>query len=115
MSPYCPGLLLADCRSPAAVDLRAEVRRQLEDGASEAEVRERIESQFGEKLLAAPHSRGFGLVAWLTPYAVIIAGLVAIFVWMRSHRGAAVVAAPERKPGDPARLARLEEERRAAS
>ncbi|MFN2427202.1 MAG: cytochrome c-type biogenesis protein CcmH [Candidatus Binatia bacterium] len=113
MSPYCPGLLLGDCRSPAAVELRAEVRRDLEAGVSEAELRARLEAEFGEKLLAAPHARGFGLVAWLTPYVMVIAGMIAIFAWMLSHRRT-VAPEPERKPADPARLARLEEERRAS-
>jgi len=113
MSPYCPGLLLADCRSPAAVDLRAEIRRSLEAGASEADVRGRIEAQFGEKLRAAPRGSGFGLLAWTTPFVAIALAGIAIFAWMFSHRGQATPAARVAAL-DPVRLARLEEERRLA-
>lgn len=113
MSPYCPGLLLSDCRSPAAVDLRAEILRSLEAGASEADVRGRIEAQFGEKLRAAPRGSGFGLLAWTTPFVAIALAGIAIFAWMFSHRGQATPALPV-VAMDPARLARLDEERRMA-
>lgn len=111
MSPWCPGLLLSDCRSSAAVDLRDEVRRDLQAGASEAEVRARIEARFGEKLLAAPHARGFGLVAWVTPFAMVALGLLATLGWMRSHRTTPAQRVPDRA-ADPAMRARLEEEKR---
>jgi cytochrome c-type biogenesis protein CcmH len=111
MSPWCPGLLLSDCRSSAAVELRDEVRRDLQAGAGEAEVRARIEARVGEKLLAAPHARGFGLVAWITPFAMVALGLLATLGWMRSHRTTPAQRVPDRA-ADPAMRARLEEEKR---
>ena len=39
MSPYCPGLLIANCPSPGAADLKARVKTQLAAGVSPESVR----------------------------------------------------------------------------
>ncbi len=113
MSPYCPGLLLADCRSQAAVDLRAHIRDRLASGVPASEVRAALEATYGEKLRAAPAARGFGLWAWLTPgvFVLIGAGFVLLWAQRRSDREVALD-----KPGkttlDPALQARLDTELR---
>lgn len=85
MSPYCPQLLLADCRSAAAVDLRGRIRDALAGGKHESAVRAELVARFGERILAAPPARGFGLVAWLTPPAVLLGALATIArrLWSR--------------------------------
>lgn len=111
MSPYCPGLLLADCSSRPAATLRTEIRDALAAGTPEAEVRTALERRFGERILAAPPRRGFGLVAWLAPYLVVGAALAAVVAWCRRH-GRAPVPGPAARPADvdPALRARLEAE-----
>jgi cytochrome c-type biogenesis protein CcmH len=113
MSPYCPGLLLADCSSRPAATLRTEIRDALAAGTPEAEVRSALERRFGERVLAAPPRRGFGLVAWLAPYLVVGAALAAVVAWCRLRmRPRPPVAALPRAPADPALRARLEDELR---
>jgi cytochrome c-type biogenesis protein CcmH/NrfF len=46
MSPYCPGLMLADCPSPDAFELRAEIRARLAAGDPPAQVKENIRARF---------------------------------------------------------------------
>ena len=113
MSPYCPGLLLADCPSQAAAELRNEIRAQLEDGLAEREIRGRLETQFGEKLLAAPHARGLGLVAWVVPFLAVGVGLVGMLLWLRTQRPRPAPHLPSADPINPALWARLEHELRA--
>jgi len=112
MSPYCPGLLLADCRSPGAVELRREIRAQLAAGVSERAVRQELEAQFGEKLLAAPPAHGFGLLAWVMPFLAVGVGLLLMLSWMQAHRPPS--AAETRATGavDVALRARFESELR---
>jgi len=114
MSPYCPELLLADCRSPAAYTLRAEVRRQLEQGTSAARVRAELDREFGEALWAAPRPHGFGLIAWLVPFAFVFLGGAALLLWLRSARAPASREPQPSMPSarDPALLSRFEEELR---
>lgn len=114
MSPYCPGLLLADCSSGAAIALRAEIRADLEAGRSAAEVRAALEATYGDRVLAAPRTRGFGLWAWVTPAVFVALGALVVFFWARRSRQLAV-APPA--PGfvianDPALQARLDRELR---
>jgi len=113
MSPYCPGLLLADCRSEAATELRREIRTQLAAGVPERNIRDRLEAHFGEKLLAAPHARGLGLVAWLVPFAAIGLGLVGMLLWLRTQRPRPAPHLPSADAINPALWARLEHELRA--
>jgi cytochrome c-type biogenesis protein CcmH len=113
MSPYCPGLLLADCSSSAAVTLRSEIWAALAAGIPEAEVRAEVERRFGERILAAPPWRGFGLVAWLAPYVglVLAAGVVVVW-WWRQMRASAPAVDVAVCPVDPALRARLDAELR---
>lgn len=113
MSPYCPGLLLADCSSRAAATLRTEIREELAAGTPEAEVRASLERRFGERILAAPPRRGFGLVAWLAPYVAVGLACAAVVAWCR-RRLRLRVPAPNRPaaPVDPALRTRLEDELR---
>lgn len=113
MSPYCPGLMLADCGSTAAMTLRSEIRAELQAGRSEAEVRAAIESKYGDRVRAAPLASGFGLVAWVTPAVFVLLGAAVVFAWSRRRRQrrAPVEAGPV-AVGDTALQARLERELR---
>ena len=113
MSPYCPGLLLADCSSRAAATLRTEIREELAAGTPEAEVRTSLERRFGERILAAPPRRGFGLVAWLAPYVAVGLACAAVVAWCR-RRLRLRPPALERPaaPVDPDLRARFEDELR---
>lgn len=109
MSPFCPQLLLADCRSDAAVALRGEIRDALANGTSESAVRAALVTRFGERILAAPAAQGFGLVAWLTPPVLLLLAIVLLARRLRAAPGRALIVAPS--PADtPARRERLREE-----
>ncbi|HXJ34917.1 MAG TPA: cytochrome c-type biogenesis protein CcmH [Candidatus Eisenbacteria bacterium] len=113
MSPYCPGLLLADCSSSGAMTLRNEVRAALTAGVPEAEVRAEIERLFGERILAMPPWRGLGLVAWLAPYVgLALASGVVVAWWRRQMRASAPTADVTPSAVDPALRAQLEAELR---
>lgn len=114
MSPYCPGLLLADCRSQAAVDLRARIHAELAAGRTADEVRSGLAATYGEKILAAPRAQGFGLMAWLTPGVFVLIGAGFVLLWAQRRRDAAgeTVASAPAAGGDAALQARLERELR---
>jgi cytochrome c-type biogenesis protein CcmH/NrfF len=87
MSPYCPGLLLADCQSEGARVLRGEILRRLRDGDSPSAVEEAVVAQFGTHLRTIPSFSGIGIAAWVTPAVVGVAGLMlVVMVVVRSAR-----------------------------
>lgn len=116
MSPYCPGLLLADCRSQAAVDLRARIHAELAAGRTAEQVRSELTATYGEKILAAPRAQGFGLMAWVTPGVFVLIGAGFVLLWAQRRRDAAGDAAPAAPApaavGDAVLQARLERELR---
>ena len=73
-----------------------ELRVALARGDSDDLVMQAFVQRYGETVRAAPEARGFNLMAWITPFAIFLAGfLLAVFVARRwSLRPAAVVSAP---------------------
>jgi cytochrome c-type biogenesis protein CcmH len=71
-SPFCPGRALSDCPTEKAQKLRDEIRLSLEAGRSKDEVVEDIIARYGEEYRAKPKASGFGILAWLMPFAFIL-------------------------------------------
>lgn len=84
MSPFCPGLLLRDCPSDKASQLKLNIKDKLISGSPESEVREWLSSQYGSTLLATPETSGFGLVGWVAPLLFLVIG--AVVVWRKVGR-----------------------------
>jgi cytochrome c-type biogenesis protein CcmH len=86
MSPFCPGKLIGDCPSPAAVELRETIRERVQAGESADTIRAELYDTYGEALRAAPTGKGFDLLAWLVPPVLIALCALAILVWIRRRR-----------------------------
>lgn len=119
MAPCCFGGTLAEHRSPAVTELRAEVRGLVLGGATLDEVLRQISAKYGERILASPNPTGFNLLAYIVPFAAIgLVGMLFLVVWRRrldtgerSVPQAATLDAPNIHSAlDAARLARLHRE-----
>lgn len=87
MSPYCPGLLLTDCRSEGAFVLRAEITARLAAGESREAVEDDLVARFGPTIRTVPATEGIGLIVWLGPALLGALGLaVAVGVIRRLTR-----------------------------
>ena len=95
MSPYCPGLMLADCPSPDAFDLRAEIRARLAAGETPAQVKADLFARYGDSIRATPEPREWGLLLWAAPFVVLAASFGGL-AWYLAHRRP--IAEPERPP-----------------
>jgi cytochrome c-type biogenesis protein CcmH len=106
------GLTVHSCnhvQCPSAIPLKAEIAEQLAAGKTREEVLTHFAGKYGEKILSAPTTSGFNLVAWVTPFAaVLVAATIIVVVSKRWRRPAAPapVAAPARV-GDDERRERL--------
>jgi len=116
MSPYCPGLLLADCSSSAAAVLRDSIKAQLHRGIPPQEIMDELVDSFGDNILGAPPNRGMGRLAWLGPIAALSASLLIIFWWVRQRREPipdtepVIAQASDPGEGNPALRKQLEKE-----
>jgi cytochrome c-type biogenesis protein CcmH/NrfF len=97
MSPFCPGLLLADCQSSGASELRAEIRARVDAGESKNAIIDDLVLRFGAAVRGQPEPHGFGVVAWGFP--VLLAAVT--FVPLVRRLRAATVHVRETEPGLP--------------
>lgn len=109
------GLTVHSCnhvQCPSGIPLKAEIAEQLALGKPRAEVLTHFSTKYGEKILSAPTTTGFNLVAWVTPFVVVIVAGVLIVVASRRWRRVRVPATPPPAPAaiDEARRARLNAE-----
>jgi cytochrome c-type biogenesis protein CcmH len=61
-----------------AVPVKAEIVQQLGEGKNKETIVADFMARYGEKVLSAPTTSGFNLVAWLTPFLVVAVGGVLI-------------------------------------
>jgi cytochrome c-type biogenesis protein CcmH len=72
----CQNQSLADSHAPLAVDLKNQVRAQLTQGRSEAEVRDYLVRRYGEFVLYRPPVQFNTWPLWFAPLGLVLAGLL---------------------------------------
>ncbi len=105
------GLTVHSCnhlQCPSALPLRAEIREQMASGKNKEAILAHFEEKYGEKILSAPTTEGFNLLAWTIPF--VLFGIGAMFVvvtarhWVKRRTAPPPPAAPaapvERSPYD---------------
>lgn len=85
MCPVCEGQSVAESNSQLARDMRALVRKQLEEGKTREEIIGFFVSSYGETILAAPPPRGFATVLWVLPVLSVLIGAAVILRAVRSY------------------------------
>ena len=87
MSPFCDGVTLHDCPSEEAEALRDRIERWAGAGWSKGRIVERLRSEYGPGIAAAPPTEGAGLLAWALPALAVVAGGCAAWVLVRRWTG----------------------------
>jgi cytochrome c-type biogenesis protein CcmH len=97
--------------SPIATRMKAFIRARIAAGDSSKQIKAALVSQFGPEVLAEPPKKGFDLLAWLLPLALLAAGavVVAVLAWTWSRRREAEDEPPP-APLDPELERRLDDE-----
>ena len=92
--PTCRGLSAAQSDAPSAEAIRDEVRRRVELGETDAQIKDYLISRYGEDILLQPRNR----VVWVLPVlggAAAVGGLVLVLRQRRVRTGRRVSAADE--------------------
>lgn len=74
MAPCCYGSPVGDHDSEAARQVKAQIARYLAEGKTRAEIIDLFVAAYGEQILARPRARGFNLLAYIMPPAILLAG-----------------------------------------
>ena len=121
------GLTVANCNHPNcsfSVPMRERIDTMLAHGMGRAEIIAYFRKQYGEKILSAPTTQGFNLLAWTMPFVALLVGGGLVVLMMGRWRGGSSSApqssndsGPGNKSGksgefDPALRERLERELR---
>ena len=98
--PVCPNTPLDICNTQACVDWRNDIKRMLQEGKNEQQIRDYFVARFGSQVLGAPPAEGFNWLAYILPVVGIVLGAadrvaVRASVAGAARAGAAPVDAPE--------------------
>jgi cytochrome c-type biogenesis protein CcmH len=81
------GLTVANCNHPTcefAVPARERIRKMIAEGRTRAEIIAFYRNQYGEKVLSAPTTQGFNLLAWIMPFVAVAIG--GVFIGFAARR-----------------------------
>lgn len=84
------GLTVANCNHPNcsfSVPMREHIDTMLSHGMGRTEIIGYFRKQYGEKILSAPTTQGFNLLAWTMPFVALIVGGGLVVLMMGRWRG----------------------------
>jgi cytochrome c-type biogenesis protein CcmH len=89
MCPVC-GTLLQLAESPQAQREKAFIRRLIDEGKTEAQIKDALVAEYGDEVLALPQGSGFSLSAYVVPIVAFVLAVVALGfgVWRWRRAGA---------------------------
>ena len=90
MCPVC-GTLLQLAESPQAQRERVFINHLIDEGKSEAEIKDALVAEYGNEVLALPPDSGFSLSAYVVPIVALLIAAVALAIgvlrWRRAGGG----------------------------
>ncbi|MBV8136140.1 MAG: cytochrome c-type biogenesis protein CcmH [Deltaproteobacteria bacterium] len=98
------GLTVANCNHPTcsfSVPVREQIESMIGKGESGTQIIAFYRQKYGEKILSAPTTEGFNMVAWVMPFLVVVLGGALIVYSARRWRslpapgGASAVPSPQ--------------------
>ncbi|MGH7934726.1 MAG: cytochrome c-type biogenesis protein CcmH [Candidatus Binataceae bacterium] len=103
------GLTVANCNHPNcefSVPMRGKIDTMIARGMGRPEIIAFFRKQYGEKILSAPTTQGFNILAWVMPFAAIIAGggIIAFTVgrWRKASDASSAASGSAPVSGDTA-------------
>jgi cytochrome c-type biogenesis protein CcmH/NrfF len=112
------GLTVANCNMPTcgfSVPMRRDIDRLIGEGKTRAQIISFYRAQYGEKVLSAPTTEGFNILAWTMPFIALAVGGGLMVVAVGRWHSSPPVAPADSKSGaqlsfDPALRRKLEKE-----
>ena len=83
--PKCQNQNIADSNAPIAQDLRKQLHQQLEQGASDEQIRDYMVARYGEFVRYRPRFGGTTLWLWLAPVLLFLAAVGVLVMTLRSR------------------------------
>ena len=98
--PQCSGQPVSDSNAAVAAAIRTEIKIQVDEGRSDAEIRAYMRSTYGEWVDLEPARSGLTATVWILPFlatGVAVAGLALAFARWRGSGGPLEANAADRE------------------
>ena len=82
----CQNQSLADSHADLAIDLKNQVRSQMQAGKTDAEIREFMVARYGDFILYKPPLKSTTALLWAGPFVLLAAGGLALGFYLRRRR-----------------------------
>ena len=93
----CQNQTIADSHATLAVDLRNQIREQIAEGRSDAQIRDYMVARYGDFVLYRPPFKATTALLWLGPFILVAAGIGAFLVIVRRRRASSGEVEPTAK------------------
>lgn len=93
--PTCSGQSVAESNAVVAQEIRREIRRQVDDGATDEEITAGLVASYDESIDLRPRSSGLVGLIWTIPVVVMVFGFAGLATVFRKWRAAVPLSASE--------------------
>lgn len=107
----CQNQTIVESNAPLAVDLRNQIREQLKQGRSAAEIKDYMVARYGDFVLYRPPLKATTMLLWAGPLLLFLTGLVVMFRKIRRRRADAAPLTREEREAAARLLGEGESER----
>lgn len=88
----CQNETVAASHAELAIDLRQQIRQQLQQGRTEAQILDFMVQRYGDFVLYRPPLKASTVLLWLGPFVLLLGALVALVLQIRQRRASAGAA-----------------------
>lgn len=82
----CQNQSLADSHADLAIDLKNQVRAQMHEGKTDAEIRDYMVARYGDFVLYDPPFKARTVLLWAGPFILMLIGLGGLAIYLRGRR-----------------------------
>jgi cytochrome c-type biogenesis protein CcmH len=82
----CQNETLADSRADLAIDLRNQIREQMQAGKSDEDIKLWLTQRYGDFVLYRPPVKSITWLLWFGPFALLIVAAAAMLIYLRRRR-----------------------------
>ena len=68
--PVCPGESVYESRNSVALNIKADIAREVRAGQTDDQIRADLSARYGESVLLVPRADGIGAAVWVLPVAL---------------------------------------------